>query len=160
MLLQYTDKVSRCVSAATCVGLIELADRLCLPRLVTLVEDTVIKQMEANFEKGEDNTEDALRIIQPCQVNVSTFFQKLTKRGKNLGISKIRIKLAVIIQWIIDKKFVLFLKFSNSLSASQCTPVGRLVSGLPLAELQSHLPEVPQSSESPSPGESGLTQSL
>jgi hypothetical protein len=50
------------------VGLIELADRLCLPRLVTLVEDAVIKQMEANFEKGEDNTEDALRIIQPCQV--------------------------------------------------------------------------------------------
>ena len=93
MLLQYTDKVSRCVSAATCVGLIELADRLCLPRLVTLVEDTVIKQMEANFEKGEDNTEDALRIIQPCQVNVSTFFQKLTKRGKNLVIKKIRIKL-------------------------------------------------------------------
>jgi hypothetical protein len=33
-----------------------------------LVEDAVIKQMVENFEKGEDNTEDALRIMQPCQV--------------------------------------------------------------------------------------------
>jgi len=56
------------VSASNCVALVELADRLCLPRLVTLVEEAVIKKMEANFERGEDNTEEALKIIQPCQV--------------------------------------------------------------------------------------------
>jgi hypothetical protein len=32
------------------------------------VEDFVIQQMVVNFEKGEDNTEDALRMMQPCQV--------------------------------------------------------------------------------------------
>lgn len=56
------------MSASNCVALVELADRLCLPRLVTLVEEAVIKKMEANFERGEDNTEEALKIIQPCQV--------------------------------------------------------------------------------------------
>jgi len=66
--LNFKFKVSRNVTSTNCVGLIELADRLCLPRLVTLVEDAVIKQMVENFEKGEDNTEDALRIMQPCQV--------------------------------------------------------------------------------------------
>ena len=75
----YTDRVSRCVSASSCLGLIELADRLCLPRLVTLVEEAVIKQMEANFENGEDNTEDALRIIQPCQVRF--YLLALTNQG-------------------------------------------------------------------------------
>jgi len=57
------------VSASNCVALIELADRLCLPRLVSLVEDSVIQQMAQNFEEGEDNTEDALRIMQACQVS-------------------------------------------------------------------------------------------
>ena len=62
---------------------------------------------------------------------------------------------------IVDDESDSFLHFFlHSLLASQCTPVSRLVSGLPLAELQSHLPEVPKSSESPSPGESSLTQSL
>jgi len=62
-------QVSSNLCASNCVGLIELADRLCLPRLVTLVEEAVINQLEANFERGEDNTEDALKIIQPCQVS-------------------------------------------------------------------------------------------
>lgn len=65
-------KVSSSVCASNCVALVELADRLCLPRLVTLVEEAVIKKLEANFEMGEDNTEDALKIMQPCQVKCSS----------------------------------------------------------------------------------------
>ena len=65
----YTDQ-SPSVTTENCVDLIELANRLCLPRLVTLVEDSVIKSLTIAIENGQDVCEDALTILQPCQVLV------------------------------------------------------------------------------------------
>lgn len=64
----YTDKAPR-VTTATCVDLIELANRLCLPRLVSLVEESVIKRLSSASDEGTDVTEDALKILQSCQVH-------------------------------------------------------------------------------------------
>ena len=64
--------------------IIELANRLVLPRLVTLVEAEIIKQASLDLslsspkvgsdgighgsDVGVDLTEEALSILQPCQV--------------------------------------------------------------------------------------------
>lgn len=63
----YTDK-SPAVTTSTCVHLIELANRLCLPRLVTLVESTIIQLFTESLDAGEDISDQALKILQPCQV--------------------------------------------------------------------------------------------
>lgn len=64
----YTDQPPR-VSPTNCLGVIELANRLVLPRMMTLLEKRVIEEMERLTEKGEDVCEDALRILQPCQIH-------------------------------------------------------------------------------------------
>ena len=51
-----------------CVGILELADRLCLPRLRSLAERRVVTVMTDAYDSGEDVTADALKILQPCQV--------------------------------------------------------------------------------------------
>jgi hypothetical protein len=58
------------VSAATCVALIELADRLCLPRLVTLVEDAVIAQVIAKMLSLRRSLEKAVfaQVIRKCVI--------------------------------------------------------------------------------------------
>ena len=80
------------ITLINCVELIELANRLCLPRLVTLVEVEVIKQATEVFNNsqltisskkagadganghgssvGYDLTEEALAIVQSCQVSL------------------------------------------------------------------------------------------
>ena len=63
----YTDK-SPNVTTSTCVNLLELANRLCLPRLVTLVETSIIQLFTEHINAGEDISKDALEILQPCQV--------------------------------------------------------------------------------------------
>ena len=63
----YTDK-SPDVTTSTCVNLLELANRLCLPRLVTLVETAIIQIFTENINAGDDVSKDALEILQPCQV--------------------------------------------------------------------------------------------
>ncbi len=73
----YTDKPPTAVNAGNCVDLIELANRLCLPRLVTLVEATVIETLNEAFMAGEDISEEALKILQPCQVKFSADFSQL-----------------------------------------------------------------------------------
>ena len=49
--------------------MIELANRLVLPRLVTLLEKTVIEQMTEISDGGGDLLADALKLVQPCQVH-------------------------------------------------------------------------------------------
>ena len=56
------------MTSSNCVQLIELANRLCLPRLVTLVEATMIQTLTSAIEDGDDVSEQALAILQPCQV--------------------------------------------------------------------------------------------
>jgi len=64
----YTDK-SPNVTTSTCVNLLELANRLCLPRLVTLVETSIIQLFTEHINAGDDISKDALEILQPCQIH-------------------------------------------------------------------------------------------
>jgi Rho-related BTB domain-containing protein 1/2 len=64
----YTDNSPR-VTTSTCVDLIEIANRLCLARLVSLVEATIIEGLNEAIETGNDISEEVLRILQPCQVS-------------------------------------------------------------------------------------------
>eukprot|EP00092_Neocalanus_flemingeri_P023709 GFUD01025714.1.p1 GENE.GFUD01025714.1~~GFUD01025714.1.p1 ORF type:complete len:574 (+),score=111.78 GFUD01025714.1:98-1819(+) len=64
----YTDRPPR-VSATNCLGVVELANRLVLPRLMTLLEKTVIDEMNKTLEKGDDVCEEALKILQACQIH-------------------------------------------------------------------------------------------
>ena len=43
--------------------------RLVLPRLMNLLERRVISEMEMMYDQGEDVCEDALRILEPCQIH-------------------------------------------------------------------------------------------
>ena len=72
LIFYFINKLDTCspgVTASNCVDLIALANRLCLPRLVTLVEATMIQSLSSAIEDGDDVSEQALAIFQPCQVN-------------------------------------------------------------------------------------------
>ena len=57
----------------SCLGIIELANRLVLPRLVTLVEKAVIEEMSCvsvgGGGEGLEVLEEALKLVQPCQIH-------------------------------------------------------------------------------------------
>jgi len=60
-----------------------------------------------------------------------------------------------------EKLINLNIKFEKYyIPASQRSPAGRLVSGLPVSELQSHLQKVPESPQGTSPREPGHAQPL
>lgn len=59
------------MDAGSCVGVLELGNRLCLPRLISLTEEVVIARLTEAIEDGCDVTDEALKILQPCQVSVS-----------------------------------------------------------------------------------------
>lgn len=61
----YTDEVPA-VSALRCVNLLELANRLCIPRLVNLVERRVIEDLE-RLQPAEA-IEQCLRLLEPVKV--------------------------------------------------------------------------------------------
>ena len=63
----YTDKTP-CVSPSSCLPVVELANRLVLPRLITLIENVVIQEMKEIIEQGGEVFKDALDIFQPSQV--------------------------------------------------------------------------------------------
>ena len=62
-----------CPASATlnCLGIIEVANRLCLPRLVTLVEAQVVEDLANEDKNGEDIIEDVLTLLEPAKVNDS-----------------------------------------------------------------------------------------
>ena len=62
----YTDRVP--AKMRNWVGVIELGNRLCLPRLVSLVETAAVNHLEQNACEA-DAVDEALRILQPCQVH-------------------------------------------------------------------------------------------
>ena len=68
----YTDEAPL-VSCDSSVKVLELANRLVLPRLISLVEQKVIEAMNAVIDKGGNVFQDALEILQPCQVTFSFF---------------------------------------------------------------------------------------
>lgn len=71
----YTDEVPA-VSAARCVNLLELANRLCLPRLVNLVEKRVIEDLERL--QPSEAIEQCLRLLEPVKVGI--YFFTFTKK--------------------------------------------------------------------------------
>jgi hypothetical protein len=48
--------------------LIELANRMCLPRLVAAIETAMVDVLSADVKMGEDVTEIALNCLEPAQV--------------------------------------------------------------------------------------------
>lgn len=73
----YTDEVPA-VSAARCVNLLELANRLCLPRLVNLVERRVIEDLERL--QPSEAIEQCLRLLEPVKVSISPEKTNNTKK--------------------------------------------------------------------------------
>lgn len=71
----YTDEVPA-ISSARCLNLLELANRLCLQRLVNLVESRVIEDLgRLSQNEGNEAVENCLRLLEPCKV--SCFFNDL-----------------------------------------------------------------------------------
>jgi hypothetical protein len=60
-----------CTSGATlnCLGIIEAANRFCLPRLVRLVEARVCEDLTEADKDGEDIIEDVIKLLEPAQVS-------------------------------------------------------------------------------------------
>ena len=53
-----------------CLGIIAVGNQFCLPRLVKLVESSVVEDLVIGESEGEDIMEEALHIIEPAQVTV------------------------------------------------------------------------------------------
>ncbi|XP_012260254.1 rho-related BTB domain-containing protein 1 isoform X2 [Athalia rosae] len=65
----YTDEVPA-ISSARCLNLLELANRLCLPRLVNLVENRVIEDLDLLSQNdGNEAVENCLRLLEPCKLH-------------------------------------------------------------------------------------------
>jgi hypothetical protein len=72
----YTDEVPPGLDRSRCVELLELANRLCLPRLTQLVEARVVREMQraCNDATAEDVTDCCLRLLEPCKVVLITIY--------------------------------------------------------------------------------------
>lgn len=69
----YTDEIPA-ISASKCLNLLELANRLCLPRLVNLVECRVIEDLtRISQNEGNEAVEHCLRLLEPVKVYISIF---------------------------------------------------------------------------------------
>ena len=73
----YTDLAPR-VNPVNCLLVLELANGLVLPRLVNLIEKTVIQQMRSS---DQEVFIEALELLQPCQVE--------SKKSDNGKVSQI-----------------------------------------------------------------------
>jgi len=62
----YTDEVPA-VAASRCVNLLELANRLCLPRLVAIVEQRVVQDLERLTPN--EAIEQCLRLLEPVKLH-------------------------------------------------------------------------------------------
>lgn len=52
-----------------CLGVIEIGNRFCLPRLVKLVEASVVEELMMGASQGEDILEEVLDILEPAQLH-------------------------------------------------------------------------------------------
>ncbi|KAJ1525452.1 hypothetical protein ONE63_010263 [Megalurothrips usitatus] len=92
----YTDELSGSVSYLKCIELLEVANRLCLHRLITLIEKRVVDQLTLKCEKEGDVVEHCLRLLEPCKLHnadqladwcmnhLCTNYNKLCKRSPKL----------------------------------------------------------------------------
>lgn len=66
----YTDSVKCDVNFSNCIKLLELANRLCLIRLVCLVEEKIIHDLTIISEESTDlASETCLALLEPCQIH-------------------------------------------------------------------------------------------
>lgn len=74
-LLHYlcTDRIPQ-LQPIACIPLIELANRLCLNRLVQLVESHMVNEMQKMIDAGGEVTMECLTLLEPCQVLISILF--------------------------------------------------------------------------------------
>lgn len=64
----YTDECP-VVKATDCIEILELANRLCLPRLISLIEHQIIEELKIMAEAGYDITEHTLHLLEPSQLH-------------------------------------------------------------------------------------------
>lgn len=69
ILLQYlyTDSVPT-LKIRECLPVVELGNRLCLPRLISLVEIEIIDLFQRVIQAGGDVSEDCIYLLEPLQV--------------------------------------------------------------------------------------------
>ncbi|GFT73887.1 rho-related BTB domain-containing protein 2 [Nephila pilipes] len=65
----YTDCIDENLRIENCLPVIELANRLCLPRLISLVELNVVQKLSALKAKGISLNEQVFKLLEPCQVH-------------------------------------------------------------------------------------------
>jgi len=70
----YTDSLSPPVPTEIGMPLIELANRLCLPRLVNILESLMINDIAQQQSMGIDVTEECIRILEVAQVKCRARF--------------------------------------------------------------------------------------
>lgn len=64
----YTDEIPQ-ISADKCLNLLELANRLCLPRLLNLVECRVIEDLsKMSQSETREAVEHCLKLLEPVKV--------------------------------------------------------------------------------------------
>ncbi|XP_034254976.1 rho-related BTB domain-containing protein 1 isoform X3 [Thrips palmi] len=92
----YTDDISGTVSYLKCLELLEVANRLCLQRLITLIEQKVVEQLSVRCGTDGDVVEHCLRLLEPCKLHnadqladwcmnhLCTNYNKLCKRSPKL----------------------------------------------------------------------------
>ncbi|XP_054167490.1 rho-related BTB domain-containing protein 1-like isoform X2 [Oppia nitens] len=64
----YTDGLDTSITHTNCLPVLELANRLCLSRLVALIENHIINELTRISESG-DITEIVLRLLEPSQIH-------------------------------------------------------------------------------------------
>ena len=64
----YTDLPPTRVNPVNCLLVLELANRLVLPRLINLLERAVIQQLQQMSSSGQEISIEVLELLQPCQV--------------------------------------------------------------------------------------------
>lgn len=79
----YTDEIPQ-ISADKCLNLLELANRLCLPRLLNLVECRVIEDLTkiAQIEVSE-GVQHCLKLLESVKVRVDLTIDYLKKKNLN-----------------------------------------------------------------------------
>lgn len=92
----YIDDLSGTVSYLKCLELLEVANRLCLQRLITLIEQKVVEQLSIRCGIDGDVVEHCLRLLEPCKLHnadqladwcmnhLCTNYNKLCKRSPKL----------------------------------------------------------------------------
>lgn len=76
MCYLYTDEIPQ-ISAEKCLNLLELANRLCLPRLLNLAECGVIEDLtRLSQNETSEAVEHCLRLLEPVKVRIDRMYLK------------------------------------------------------------------------------------